>query len=64
MKSDGIRIVLASAYYDPRHAAFVAEQSGGRMLAMANQGGARPGTDDYLGFVDYNVRQVADGLKP
>ncbi|MEO6025923.1 MAG: metal ABC transporter substrate-binding protein [Candidatus Binatia bacterium] len=64
MKSDGIRVVLASAYYDPRHAAFVAEQSGGRVLAMANQAGARPGTDEYVGFVDYNVHQVADGLKP
>jgi ABC-type Zn uptake system ZnuABC Zn-binding protein ZnuA len=64
VKSEGIRVVLASAYYDPRHAAFVAEQTGGRVLAMANQAGARPGTDDYLGFVDYNVRQVAGGLKP
>ncbi len=64
MKSDGIRVVLASAYYDPRHAAFVAAQSGGRVLAMANQAGARPGTDEYLGFVDYNVRQVVEGLKP
>lgn len=64
MKNEGIRVVLASAYYDPRHAAFVAEQSGAHVLAMANQAGARPGTDDYLGFVDYNVHQVVAGLQP
>jgi ABC-type Zn uptake system ZnuABC Zn-binding protein ZnuA len=62
VKGENIRVVLASAYYDPRHAAFVAEQTGARVLAMANQAGARPGTEDYLAFVDYNVRQVATGL--
>ena len=63
VKSEGIRVVLASAYYDPRHAAFVAEQTGAKVLAMANQVGARPGTDTYVGFVDYNVKQVADALR-
>jgi ABC-type Zn uptake system ZnuABC Zn-binding protein ZnuA len=62
VKDQGIKIVLASAYYDPRHAAFVAEQTGARVLAMANQAGARPGTDDDVAYVDYNVRQVAEGL--
>jgi hypothetical protein len=56
-------VVLASAYYDPRHASFVAEASGAKVLAMANQAGARPGTDGYVGFIDYDVRQVADSLK-
>ena len=26
-------------------------------------GGARPGTESYVGFVDYNVRQVAEALR-
>jgi hypothetical protein len=42
----------------------VAGQSGAHVLAMANQAGARPGTDDYIGFVDYNVHQVVAGLQP
>ncbi len=62
MKTDQVRVVLASAYYDPRHAQFVAEQTGAKVLAMANQAGARPGTDGYVAFIDYDVRQVADGL--
>jgi ABC-type Zn uptake system ZnuABC Zn-binding protein ZnuA len=63
MKSENVKVVLASAYYDPRHASFVAEASGAKVLAMANQAGARPGTDGYVGFIDYDVRQVADSLK-
>jgi ABC-type Zn uptake system ZnuABC Zn-binding protein ZnuA len=62
MRDEHVRVVLASAYYDPRHARFVADETGATVLAMANQVGARPGTEDYLGFVDYNVRQVAGAL--
>jgi hypothetical protein len=29
---------------------------------MANQAGARPGTDDYLGMVGYNVKQLLAAL--
>lgn len=63
MKADRVPLVLASAYYDPRHARFIAEATGAKVLAMANQAGARPGTEAYLDFVDYNVRQVADALR-
>lgn len=62
VKSAGVRAVLASAYYDPRHARFVGEATGIPVLAMANQAGSRPGTDSYLAWIDYNVRQVADAL--
>ncbi|MCC6764262.1 MAG: zinc ABC transporter substrate-binding protein [Deltaproteobacteria bacterium] len=64
VRREGIRVVLASAYYDPRHARFVAGETGAKVLAMANQAGARPGTEDYVAFIDYDVRQVAEGLKP
>jgi hypothetical protein len=30
---------------------------------MAHQVGARPGTDEYLQMVDYNVRQLAAALR-
>ena len=62
MRAERVPLVLASAYYDPRHAAFVAESTGAAVLRMANQTGARPGTDDYLAMTDYNVRQVVDAL--
>jgi ABC-type Zn uptake system ZnuABC Zn-binding protein ZnuA len=62
VKSAGVRAILASAYYDPRHARFVGEATGIPVLAMANQLGSRPGTDTYVAWVGYNVRQVADAL--
>ena len=42
----------------PRHARWVAERTDAKVAEMAHQVGARPGTDDYLAMVDYNVRQV------
>jgi ABC-type Zn uptake system ZnuABC Zn-binding protein ZnuA len=62
MKAEHVRFVLASAYYDARHATFVAENSGATVLRMANLAGARPGTDDYLAMCAYNVGQVVAAL--
>jgi ABC-type Zn uptake system ZnuABC Zn-binding protein ZnuA len=62
MRAEHVRGLLAAAYYDPRHVRFLATNTGVPIAAMANQAGARPGTDDYLAFVDYNVRQVAHAL--
>jgi zinc/manganese transport system substrate-binding protein len=58
MRDEHVGLILTSAYYDPRHARFVADATGARIVALANQVGARPGTDDYVAMVDYNVRQV------
>jgi hypothetical protein len=59
MRRDGVRAILASAYYDPRHARFLAEQTGVGVANLANQVGARPGTDDYVAMIDYDVRELA-----
>jgi ABC-type Zn uptake system ZnuABC Zn-binding protein ZnuA len=62
MKANGVKAVLAAAYYDPRYAQFVSENTGAKVAAMANQAGARPGTEDYLAMTDYNVRQLTTAL--
>jgi ABC-type Zn uptake system ZnuABC Zn-binding protein ZnuA len=62
MKANGVRAVLAAAYYDPRYANFVSENTGAKVALMANQVGARPGTEEYLNMCDYNVRQLAAAL--
>ncbi|MDX2166769.1 MAG: metal ABC transporter substrate-binding protein [Deltaproteobacteria bacterium] len=62
MKAEHVRLILAAAYYDPRHAEFVAAQTGATVVRMANQVGARPGTDDYLAMVGYNVEQLVAAL--
>jgi ABC-type Zn uptake system ZnuABC Zn-binding protein ZnuA len=63
MRAENTRIILASVYYDPRHANFVASQTGARVVSMANQVGARSGTADYISMIDYNVRQLVAALE-
>jgi ABC-type Zn uptake system ZnuABC Zn-binding protein ZnuA len=63
VKADHVPLLLAAAYYDPRHAEFVAAQTGARVVRMANQAGARPGTDEYLAMVGYDVAQLVAALR-
>jgi len=63
MRAEGVKIVLAASYYDPRHARFISEKTGARVVRMAHQVGARDGADEYLAMIDYNVRQLAEALE-
>lgn len=58
MQAEQVPLILASAYYDPRHAQFLAQHTGAKVVTMAHQVGAREGTDDYLRMVDYNIRRL------
>jgi len=58
MKAQGVKVVLATASYDPRYARLVSENTGAAVAHMAHQTGARPDTDAYLSMVDYNVKQL------
>jgi zinc/manganese transport system substrate-binding protein len=57
-----VKLVLASAYYDPRYAELVAKNTGAVVARIANQVGALPGTDDYVAMLSYDVRQVVAAL--
>jgi ABC-type Zn uptake system ZnuABC Zn-binding protein ZnuA len=59
MKADQVGLVLASPYFNPRHARWVAEKTGARVVPMAHQVGSREGTPDYLATIDFNVRAIA-----
>lgn len=63
MQAREVPLILAAAYYDPRHADLVARETGARVVRMANQVGARPGTDGYLDMVNYNVTSVVEALR-
>ena len=62
MRVEGVKAVLAVPYYDPRHARFISEHTGARVVNLANQVGAREGADDYLRMFDYNIRQLTAAL--
>ncbi len=63
MRVEGVKAVLASPYYDPRHAQFISENTGARVVNLAHQVGGREGTGDYLSMIDYDVRQLAAALR-
>ena len=62
VQARGVRLLLASAYVDPRHARTVADRTGIPVVTLAHQVGALPGADDYLSTVELNVRAVAEAL--
>jgi ABC-type Zn uptake system ZnuABC Zn-binding protein ZnuA len=63
MRAQGVKVILANAYFDPRFAQFVAERTGAQVVSMAHQVGARAGTNDYISMIDYDVRQLAGALR-
>lgn len=62
MRSAAVRVVLAASYFPTQHARMLEQEVGAVVVPMAHQPGARPGTDDYVDFVTYNVRCVAAAL--
>ena len=62
MKRENIRLVLAAPYFDAKALRFVSEKGGARIVGLAHQVGARPGTDAYLAMIDFNVRTLAAAL--
>jgi ABC-type Zn uptake system ZnuABC Zn-binding protein ZnuA len=63
MRAQGVKVILANPYFDPRFAQFVAERTGAQVVNIAHMVGARQGTDDYISMVDYDVRQLAGALR-
>ncbi len=62
VRAEKIRLVLASPYYDPRHADFVARETGAKVVRLAHQVGSREGAATYLEMIDTNVDAVAKAL--
>jgi ABC-type Zn uptake system ZnuABC Zn-binding protein ZnuA len=63
MRAQGVRVILANPYFDPRFAQFVAERTGAQVVNMAHQVGARADTNDYISMIDYDVKQLAGALR-
>lgn len=57
-----IPAILASPYFDPRHARRVAEATEAAVVPMAHQAGAREGAEGYLGAIGHNVEALAAAL--
>lgn len=62
VREQRVAAVVTAPYFPAVHAEFVAKVTGVRIAALAHQCGAAPGTDDYLAFVDHNVRTLVAAL--
>ncbi|WP_089935085.1 metal ABC transporter substrate-binding protein [Candidatus Entotheonella palauensis] len=64
MQSQDVKLILLGAYFDPRHARFLAKHTDAKVVNMAHQVGARPEADTYVHMVDYNIQQIQTALMP
>ncbi len=62
MRTERVRAILASPFFAPQHAERVAKATGAMVVPMLHQCGAKEGVDDYIAFVDSNVRTLAAAL--
>lgn len=62
MGAQGVKLIIAAPYYDPRHAQFLAGATGAKIVYLAHQVGGMPGTDDYVRMIEFNVDTVANAL--
>ncbi len=63
MRAKRVGIILSNPYFEPRHAAFVAQAAGAKVVPMAHQTGARVGAESYLAMVRYNGARLLAALK-
>ncbi len=64
MRTQDVKLILLGAYFDPRHARFLAKHTDAKVVNMAHQVGARPEANDYFRMLDYNIQQIQTGLTP
>lgn len=62
MKAEGVRLILTDPWFEERTPAFLSERTGARVVPAALLPGARPGTEDYFAWMEYNVSQIAGAL--
>jgi zinc/manganese transport system substrate-binding protein len=62
MKRSGVRALLVASYHPKDVAEAAARDAGARLLTLAHEPSAVPGTDDYLSCVDANVKSLAAAL--
>lgn len=64
MRAENVRAILASPFFPAQHAERLQRATGAKIVPMLHQAGAVPGVDDYVPFVDANVRALVAALTP
>lgn len=61
MKANDVRLILVEPNRERQNPDFVAEQAGARVVVLPTMPGVA-GTVDYVGLIDYDVRQLASAV--
>lgn len=62
-KREGVSAVLVNTYFEKRSPSFVAEKTGGRMLALPIDVLVVPEAKDYISLMDCITKTMKDGLR-
>ena len=62
MREKDIAIIVRQSFEPARNTEFLAARSGAAVVVLAASVGAVPGTPDYIGLIDYNVKALAAGF--
>jgi len=62
MKEKDVRIILVAPFFDRRHAEFLVEKTGAKIVTMAHQVQAVPEAETYLDSCRYNAKAVLSVL--
>lgn len=58
MKSDGVKVILTSTFYDAKTANLLAKLSGARVVTLANSVEGLPEAKDYFSLFDVNLERL------
>jgi zinc/manganese transport system substrate-binding protein len=64
MREQQVKVILVEPWNDVNLAQRVAEQAGAKAFVMATAVGAVKGADSYIAAIDYNIRTLAQALRP
>ena len=62
MKKNGIKAMIQPVYYSREATDALAKKVGGKVYIICQNAGELPGTDDYIGLFDYNVKTISEAL--
>ncbi len=62
-KREGVSAVLVNSYFERRSPSFVAEKTGGKMLALPIDVFGIPEAKDYISLMDYVTNAMKEGLR-
>ena len=62
VKSRGVRAIIQSTYFPRGSSEALAKRTGAKVVMLCQNLGELPGTEDYVSFIDYDVKQLVEAL--